>query len=236
MTEEDPGVNAFYKVTRPAGIGTTQCDLTAFDLNSGDVLATGSDIESAAGGGARAITVAVQDEDDNALQNATVRFTAAGVTYAGPISTSSLGTALVGLDDGDYTLIVTKAGYTYTPTTQPISADGTIAVTMIANTVTLPADPEQSLGILVTKDGQGSAKPNVPVVFKMVKGPGDAGLSFDGDVFTITSDGNGEFSADALFVRGAKYEGQRGTGRQVIFTVPDASSFNLPEVLGVDSD
>jgi hypothetical protein len=197
-------------------------------------LVTFSDIVStAAGTGARAVTVTVRDGAAQAIANARVRMGAGAQTYVA--FTNSLGVASFSLDDAVWTRSATAAGYSFTPDTVTVDAAHTaFVVTMTMNVITPPALPGQSTGVLLTLDGQDNPKPGVPIVFKMIKQPGAAGLSHGGDAFTLTSDGAGNLSGP--FTIGATYTGKRGNGPTITFVVKDLPDFLIDAQLGRDTD
>lgn len=179
-----------------------------------------------AGSGARTVTVTVNDGSTN-IQNARVRLTEGANTFTA--LTNASGVATFALDDATYTIAITKAGYSFTPTTQVVDGNESITKSMTAITITPAADPDQSTGYLTSRDAHGDAEGAITFSFEMQKGPGDTGASFDGGTFTADSDVNGLL--EVAFVRGATYHGKREDGRWFEFVVPDASSFALPEIL-----
>lgn len=110
-------------------------------INPGDDEYTDAKISSvvaSSGSGAYAVTITVTD-GATALQNAKVRMTEGVNTFVAQTNVS--GVASFSLDAATYTITITKAGYTFTPTTLAISAAGNTAKTMTAITVTPPSDP-----------------------------------------------------------------------------------------------
>jgi hypothetical protein len=184
------------------------------------------------GTGAFSVIVHVTDGTIN-LPNARVRVSGGPTAASG--FTASTGLITLGLDGGTYTLVVTKGGYTYTPTPQTVAADGTIDVVMTAAT-TPTTTPTQCTGQLVTKDGQGNLAPGVDVHFGFVSWNGTGGVSFPKESFNGTSDGGGLLQE--AFEQNARYWGRRDAsngqeGAKVYFNTPTNNvSFSLPPVLG----
>lgn len=186
-------------------------------------------VTTSVGTGARSVTITVDDGSDE-LENARVRFTEGSNTFTA--LTNSSGVATFALDDATYTLAITKAGYSFTPTTQVVDGTETITKSMSAIVITPGAGPDQTTGYLTTYDGQGESAEDVEITFRLVKPPGNEGQAFDGDEFTGTSGEDGLLEVTLL--REAKYEAWRGTrGRRVTFKTDDESTYQLPEVLGV---
>ncbi len=91
-----------------------------------------------------------------------------------------------------------------------------------------PADPSQATGALTTFDGQGAIAGSVVISFQLIAGPGSDSYGTAG--FSAASNEAGLLTAD--FRRGASYKARRGFSPWTEFTVPDAGSFALPEILG----
>lgn len=79
--------------------------------------------------GARQVTVTVSDGSDP-IQNATVRFTQGMLTWSR--RTDADGEAEMALDDGSYTLRVTRPGYQAKPKDAVVDGDTSLSVTMTA--------------------------------------------------------------------------------------------------------
>jgi hypothetical protein len=190
------------------------------------------DPDSGSGAGANAVTVTVTD-GTNPLQNVLVRWSEGADTFTA--TTDSGGVATFSLDDATYAVSVTKAGYSFTPTTETVDAThASFTLVMTQITVTPPALPNQSTGVAVTLDQQGNAKGNVVVSCEMI-GRSD-GTTVDGEIysgtFTLTSDSQGNLSGP--FVRLRRYEVWCGSGSKTKVDVPDAPSFNIGELISPD--
>lgn len=178
--------------------------------------------------GAFAVTVDTSDADsDHTLAGVRVRFSRNG--QATLVTTSEQGVVTLGLDAGTYQVTATLPGYQHAPQTVGVEADATVHVALTAIALQAPDDPSLSRGALTTLDAQGQPVAACPIKFRMTSGPGTAGHSFPRSTFELTSDTHGHLQAD--MVRGAQYEAHRGSGDWVAFTVPDASTFTLPEIL-----
>lgn len=182
-----------------------------------------------AGYGARTVVITVQTSGSVAIQGAIVRVTLSGTTYSQ--TTNSSGQVTFNLDDGTWTVAITKAGYSYAGTTIVVDGDETATYQMTTNSVSAPAAPNLAVGTLTCLGTDGLVEEDVDIVFRMTAGPGTAGYALDSAEFTETSDAAG--AIEASFVQGATYTARRGTiGREVTFTAPASASFTLPEALG----
>ena len=200
-----------------------------------DTLKTLSDqIDGIAGGsgsGARTVTVTV-DDGTTALENATVRFTEGVNTYTG--STNASGVIVFSLDDATYTVSISKAGYTFTPTTKIVNGTEADTYSMAAVTITAPPNASTTTGVMTVYDEEGSVESGVTVTVQIIDGPGTAGIGYDSTEWAATSNGSGvvEFAGIIL---GARYKIWRGTSKPEAqtFTAPTTgTSFNLTEVIG----
>jgi hypothetical protein len=114
--------------------------------------------------------------------------------------------------------------------------------------VTPPDDPSVSTGTMLVLDEFNNPEADIDISVQLVSGPGVAGYSLDRKIRVETSDeeGNVEFTR---LRRGATYSVWRGPSADVFsssafvaqpqaerrtFVVPDADSFNITEVLGLD--
>jgi hypothetical protein len=161
--------------------------------------------------GANAVTITVEDATPTLLSSASVRITQGANTQ--PKQTNSSGIASFSLDDGSYTISITKGGYTFTPVT--ISVDAThVAFTkvMTAQSVPVPA-AGQCTGTMVVLDENGAPEVGVAIQMRAVGPNGGTGHALDNATTTHTSNGSGYVTR--LFPSGgAWYEWRRGTDGQ----------------------
>jgi hypothetical protein len=183
------------------------------------------------GSGAYTLTVTVND-GTSALQNATVRMVEGVNAFVG--QTNASGVVSFSLDAATYSVAITKDGYSFTPTTKVVSATGSQTYSMTQITPTLPAAAGLSTGTAICYGTTGLPIAGVVVTIQQVDGKGTAGSAYDGDTFTLTSNAQGTITHNG-FVRGAVYSIRRGIrGEAKSFTVPDAASFDLSEIVGRD--
>ena len=191
---------------------------------------------SISGTGARVITVVVADEDDEeqVIPGARVRFSTPTVTRLA--TTNSSGVAVFGLDDAeDWQLSVTAVGYDYTPTPHNIGANQTISVPMTMTAITPADNPAFCIGTITTFDSAGNLAPNTEIKSRLVAtktdGEPEPGRSFPTNWLDNIS--NSSAIAAIQMIRGGRYEVQRGSGESVTVDVPeDQDVFNIDEVLG----
>lgn len=183
------------------------------------------------GSGARTVTATVND-GTTALASAIIRFTKGSESIA--TTTNGSGIGVVNLDDGTWTVAITKSGYSFAGTNLVVDGDETATYSMTTVSVVPSGDPNQTIGVLTTRDEHGDAEGEVVITFKLERGPGDDGHAYSSDEFTATSNGSGVLTV--TLVRGAVYHARRGNRKWVTVATPTASSsFDLPEVLGVDA-
>lgn len=181
------------------------------------------------GSGARTVTVTVTDGTDP-LENAAVRMTM-GVTSLVQ-QTDENGQCTFNLDDGDWRLAVSLAGYSYGGSTVTVDDDAAIDVEMTQVTVPLAGEPALTTGYIYCYDSAGELASGVEIEIECLAGPGADAQAISGATITATSDVNG--LATATLWRGGQYRARRGTGRWYHFTAANAALTPLPEVLGRD--
>ncbi len=187
-------------------------------------------------GGAFAITITVTDEDSVPLENARVRITEGVNTFVN--TTGVDGIANFNLDAATYVLGVTKSGYSFAGSTIDVTGDANFNAEMEQIVIPAPTNPALSAGHLTTRDGHGNAEGNVSISFQLISAPGLD--SYPVKPFLVVSDDNG--SLISAFRRQATYRGKRTllgsipnskvARTWVPFTVPDADTFPLPQILG----
>lgn len=181
------------------------------------------------GSGAYTITITVND-GTTALQGATVRVTEGVTTITG--TTNASGVVVFALDAANWALAITKPGYSYTPTTLTVSGTASFTRSMTAVSIVPPAGPGLSTGTIICYGTDGLPESGAKAYVRLVSGPGDAGAALDGGELTLTANGSG-VATHTGFVRGGTYKARRGTsGTWVSFTVPDADSFDISELVG----
>jgi len=231
---------------RVAGNLQTWLDAGATTTATLSDITTIKDRGNDSGTGAYTITITVTDDQTPAvnLQNATVRLTEGATSVVA--QTSATGTAVVALDAATYDVAITKAGYTGQTTTLVVAANASQSYTLAQDTITPAAGANTSTGVLTVYDEDHNAESGVTISCQMTAGPGTAGNALDTKVRTQASTVAGLVQFENL-IRGATYQVWRSTftsssvfgavatsNAKVSFTVPDAASFDLPEIIGAD--
>jgi hypothetical protein len=167
--------------------------------------------------GTRARTFTVND-GTTVLESAKIRVTKGAASYV--LITNVAGIATASLDDGTWTVAITLAGYSFTPTTLVISADGTNTYSMAATSIT-PSTPPQTTGYWTVYDLNGTILPGATVQLRTANAPtSSTGLVLEDAIRTGTANSSGVVSFTGLFP-GATYIANRaGSTRQFTITVP----------------
>jgi len=216
-----PDTAGFPKVTIKDGTGQGEIDTTA-----GAVATTGG-----GGSGARTVTITVND-GATVIIGAIVRLTLGVDTYTA--TTIAGGIATFNVNDGTWTVGITKAGYTYAGTTIVVDGTETATYSMSAVTIT-PAAAGQTNAYLTTRTGGGTVLGSVVVTFKMVAGPGTVANSYNSKEFTATSHASTGL-LEVTLLQSATYYGIRGDGTEIQFTTGTDGTYALPEILGEDAN
>lgn len=145
-------------------------------------------LSAGTGSGARTVTVTVND-GTTVLQNARVRLTNGAETYTGLTNVS--GVVVFNVDDADWVVSITKAGYSYSGTT--LTVNGTETVTYSMSLISLTAsDVDKVTGYWTVLDAQGNEVSGVVVTVKARQASrGSAGALHDAATRTATSAVNG---------------------------------------------
>jgi hypothetical protein len=190
-------------------------------------------IEGGGGTGTGARTVAITVNDGTtALESARVRFSKGAESYVG--STNASGLISFSLDDGTWSVAISLAGYTFTPTTRVVDGDETQTYSMTLVTVT-PSEAGKVTGYWYTLDEDGEVEASVDIEMRVVSS-GLTGTAHDATIRTATSDSSGLVQFTNL-VKGTKYEARRGTAtRWTQFTVATTATtpYALPDIWGSD--
>lgn len=180
-----------------------------------------------AGSGAFAVTVTVKDIGGNPLENASVRMTEGINSFSA--KTGADGVATFNLDAATYAVVITKPGYSFGGDVAVVTAEGNFDFAIDQIVIQASADPDQSVGYITTRDGQGEAVSGVAVTFELTAAPDPD--SYRIDPFDVRSDSAGLLQVPLL--KDARYRCRRGSNRPwKAFTVPEEDTFLLPAILG----
>lgn len=145
-------------------------------------------LSASSGTGARTVTITVND-GTNVLQNARVRLTNGAETYTG--LTNASGVVVFNVDDNDWIVSITKAGYSYSGTT--LTVNGTETATYSMTLISLTAsDVDKVTGYWTVLDAEGNEASGVVVTVKARQASrGSAGALHNAATRTATSAANG---------------------------------------------
>lgn len=186
-----------------------------------------------AGTGARSVTVTVTDGTDP-IEGARVRLRL-GVDASRVLTTNASGVAgPFGVNDGTWTVVIAKSGYSFEPASLVVDGDETPEYEMTAAVIAPAADPDQTTAYLTTLDTQGNPEADVVITFELVDPSPDgdgAGRAWAAGLLNATSDDDGLLQV--TLARSCLYRARRGTrGRWTDpFNTGTESTFELPEVL-----
>lgn len=189
------------------------------------LIATGA----GAGAGARLVTITVDDGIDP-LEAATVRMTQGAESYSQP--TNASGIATFSLDDATWAVTITKALYTFAPTTIIVNGDETATYSMTATVITPPTNPLLSAIEVLCLDSTGQIEAGVDVDIRIITIPsGSQNIAFRGAKQSATSNSLG--IARFEVVQGSTCEWKRGLAevwQQV--AIDNDSVTNVVSVIG----
>ncbi len=190
-----------------------------------------SALTPASGTGAFTLAITVEDQDGQPLEGATVRVTE-GVTSllrtTGPDGTFSPAFAV---DANTYSVVITKPGYDFEPTTLSITENRTITYTLTQVAITPDPDPAKTRVVMTTYDELGNIAPSVSVTFSLVRVPtGDVNHVFSITRFTVQSNAFGVL--DVSLWTGALYEASRADSPFKIRFTPTGEVFDIPSFVG----
>lgn len=177
---------------------------------------------------ARTVTITVLDAGQP-VADANVRLSYGAASLISRSNGS--GVVVFNVDDGTYSVAITKAGYTFSGASLVVDGDETIEYAVSAIEI-IPDIPDQSIGFTQCLNSIGEPVTNQRVYGRMVNGGTNTGYVYNGSTFSELSDSNGLVTFEGL-IRNANYEFWilflgRKYSRQII--VPNAPSFELPNI------
>jgi hypothetical protein len=187
---------------------------------------------STTGDGARTVTPTVR-VSGSPLENATIRFTLGGLTYAG--KTNASGQKVFNLDDGTYAVSISKPGYTFAGTTLVVNGTETPIYDVTLNTPSSPPGADDCDLSFIVASQSNTPLTSITIEAKYVKGfhvtEGTLGINA---VESTTPNESGEVTLRLL--RNAEYDisATRGTKKVTVrITTPDESTAVLDESMVV---
>ena len=184
-----------------------------------------------AGSGARAVTITVDDGSDP-LEGAFVRVARNGDAETFTRTTDASGECSLSLDDGTWTVSITLAGYTFTPTS--LVVDGTEDETYSMTQVVTPGgSPDQVKGYIYCYKW-GVPEEGATVTIWVDREGATDGYAYADDERTGTADATGLVEFTGLH-KGVTYKYRRGSDtREFEVTIPtDAGDpYELDSIVG----
>lgn len=183
------------------------------------------------GTGARTVAIIVND-GTTALESASVRLTKGAETYVS--STNVSGQVSFSLDDGTWSVAITLAGYSFTPTTLVVDGDETQTYSMTLVTISA-SDPGFITGYWQCYDEDGVAEVGQTIQMRMKTCSG-YGVIYDSKIRSEVSDSTGLATFTNLDP-GMTYQVRRGeSGKWINVTIPSTatSPYALQSIVGSD--
>ena len=222
----DAGTGIATLLTRiTSAVYNTLVDLAQMIVNDGTANAQWSatamaNIPVAGGSGARTVTITVRDPSAVAIQNATVRISRTGESFA--LQTNASGVAVFSLDDATWTVAITATGFSFSPVSLVVSANVTQTYSMTAagGGVT-PSEAPMTTGFWTVYGVNGTIQAGAQVSIQASSPPaGSTGIVMEDAVRTATADNNGVVQFSNL-IKGATYIVYRtGSSRKFNVVVP----------------
>jgi hypothetical protein len=195
-----------------------------------------------AGTGARTVVITVEDAATDPIQNAQVRVTLGSESFIQ--LTDVNGEVTFNLDDGSWTVAITRFGYSFAGATLVVNGNENVTYTM---TLTVPppfGGAEQVTAYLYTYNENGAPEVGVEVrsYAKALSPITDEqaailyGFGLDSTVRVAVSDGTGLVSIPGLF-KGVTYgiwRGPANSGREFEVQIPEDATdpYTLPSIIG----
>ena len=215
----------FYSAGAQIGSGKIEwngtLEVTALVLES-DINA----ITGGGGSGANPVTITIQTTASVAIQSATVTAWKNGL-IEGTLATNVSGVAVLSLDNGTYSIVVTAAGYQ--GSTASLVVSGTTAQTYQLTAITITPSPAGGVtGYLYTTDTTGTViQGGVVVSIQMTRtASGQTGEAISPVVKTVTSDSGGLAQFVGL-TPGATYRFSTTRGSSWATFVAGSSAFEI---------
>lgn len=178
------------------------------------------------GSGARSVTITVTD-GSNPLQAALVRMAQGAEAYTA--TTNASGVAAFSLDDATWNVTITKAGYSFTPTTLVVNGTESQTYAMTPVSIPAPASNLKTTAYATIYDSNGDPHPDQSIEFEVVRSTGTGGRGYDATPVSVTSDANGEIQIELL--KGTRYR-VRYLGKTREFTTGVESTYAIAEFVG----
>jgi len=183
-------VGAAVNASQIGGVSATGV-LVSTGVGSTAFLANAPTGSGGGGTGANPVTITIQTTLSIAIQGATVTAWKNG-SISGTLSTDASGVAVLALDNGTYSIVVTASGYQ--GNTASLVVSGTTSQTYQLTAITITPSPSGGVtGYLYTTDTTGTViQSGVVVSIQMTRtASGATGEAVSPVIKTVTSDSNG---------------------------------------------
>ena len=166
------------------------------------------------------MAITVRDPSASPIQNATVRISRTGESFA--LQTNASGVATFSLDDATWTVAITATGFSFSPVSLVVASNvsQTYSMTAAGGGVT-PSEAPMTTGYWTVYNQNGTIQAGAQVSIQASSPPvGSTGIVMEDAVRTATADNNGVVQFSNL-IKGSVYIVWRtGSSRKFNITVP----------------
>ena len=181
------------------------------------------------GTGARVVTITVND-GTSPLENAKVRaYLSASENYV--LSSNASGVVVFNLDDGTWTVSITKPGYSFTSQLLVVNGNESQTYSMTQEVVTPNPDPDKSTVTITCYDAKTELESGVKIYLEQMTIPTSSeNIAFSGAAQEYISGVNGQI--ELTLWRNAKYRYRRGQEKDWIEFTPNAATYDVTSIVG----
>ena len=213
-------------VSIPSDVGGTYNDADhSLQALAADIAA----INVTGGTGARVVTITVND-GTSPLENAKVRaYLSASENYV--LSSNASGVVVFNLDDGTWTVSITKPGYSFTSQLLVVNGNESQTYSMTQEVVTPNPDPDKSTVTITCYDAKTELESGVKIYLEQMTIPTSSeNIAFSGAAQEYISGVNGQI--ELTLWRNAKYRYRRGQEKDWIEFTPNAATYDVTSIVG----
>ena len=213
-------------VSIPSDVGGTYNDADhSLQALAADIAA----INVSGGTGARVVTITVND-GTSPLENAKVRaYLSASENYV--LSSNASGVVVFNLDDGTWTISITKPGYSFTSQLLVVNGNESQTYSMTQEVVTPNPDPDKSTVTITCYDAKTELESGVKIYLEQMTIPTSSeNIAFSGAAQEYISGVNGQI--ELTLWRNAKYRYRRGQEKDWIEFTPNAATYDVTSIVG----
>lgn len=186
-------------------------------------------INVSGGTGARVVTITVND-GTSPLENAKVRaYLSASENYV--LSSNASGVVVFNLDDGTWTISITKPGYSFTSQLLVVNGNESQTYSMTQEVVTPNPDPDKSTVTITCYDAKTELESGVKIYLEQMTIPTSSeNIAFSGAAQEYISGVNGQI--ELTLWRNAKYRYRRGQEKDWIEFTPNSATYDVTSIVG----